>query len=241
MRKPHAEKRTTIDTDYVTHFRARMNALPEYYPPELVFNMSETCRRLYEAPRGVLEEKGKETVKLRSHESVKTSFTAFGPIVCSGDKLPLWVIAKGEAQLSEAKFESHPEIIIKHAESIWATENLIIEYLQWLHAEIAGGHPWTLILDAYPTHHTDVVMVAAEKCDIELLSVPAGGTNEYQPLDYRIFSKLKSRAKAEITRLMAVRGGVDIDHDQSVGNLVRSWNTISGENIHKAWGLPSLA
>jgi hypothetical protein len=79
VRKPHAEKRTTIGTDY-----ARMNALSEDYPPELVFNIDETCWHLYEAPRRVLEENGKETVKLRSHKSEKTIFTVFGAIICSG-------------------------------------------------------------------------------------------------------------------------------------------------------------
>jgi hypothetical protein len=43
MRKPHAERRPTIDTDYVTYFRERMNILPEDYPPELVLNMDERC------------------------------------------------------------------------------------------------------------------------------------------------------------------------------------------------------
>jgi hypothetical protein len=39
MRKLHAGKRTTINADYATYFRERMNRLPEDYPPELVFNM----------------------------------------------------------------------------------------------------------------------------------------------------------------------------------------------------------
>jgi hypothetical protein len=78
-----------------------MNALPENYPPELVFDMHETCWRLYEAPRRVLEEKGKDTVKLRSYKNENTSFAAFGAITCSGDKLPLWVIAKGKTQRSK--------------------------------------------------------------------------------------------------------------------------------------------
>jgi hypothetical protein len=43
-------------------------------------------------------------------------------------------------------------------------------------------------------------MAASEECDIELLFVPAGGTNKYQPLDYRIFGELESRAKAKITK-----------------------------------------
>jgi hypothetical protein len=115
--------------DYATYFRARMNALPKHYPPELVFTMDETCWRLCEALRRVLEKKGKETVKLRPHKSGKTLFTAFGAITCSGDKLSLPVIAKGKTKCSEAKFGSHPGIIIKRAESDWATENPIVEYL----------------------------------------------------------------------------------------------------------------
>jgi hypothetical protein len=55
-----------------------------------------------EASRKVLEEKRKETVKLRLHKSEKTSFTAFGGITSSGDKWPVWVIAKGKTKSSEA-------------------------------------------------------------------------------------------------------------------------------------------
>jgi hypothetical protein len=40
---------------------------------------------------------------------------------------------------------------------------------------------------------------------------------------------------------MAIRGAVNIGHDQSAGILVRCGNTTSSENIRKAWGLPSLA
>jgi hypothetical protein len=114
-----------------------MNRLRDDYPPELVFNTDETRWRPYEAPRRVLEEKGKETVKLCSHQSEKTSFTAFGGITCSGDELPLWVIAKGKTKRSETKFGSHPGIISTHAESGWATANLIVEYRQWPLASLA--------------------------------------------------------------------------------------------------------
>jgi hypothetical protein len=47
MRKPHAEKPTTRDVDHATYFRERTNIFPEDHPPELVFNMDETCWRLY--------------------------------------------------------------------------------------------------------------------------------------------------------------------------------------------------
>jgi hypothetical protein len=78
------------------------------------------------------------------------SFTALGGIMCGGDKLPLWGIAKEKTKCSEAKSGFHPGIIIKHAESSWATGNLIVESLQWLYAEIAGGQPCALNIDVYP-------------------------------------------------------------------------------------------
>jgi hypothetical protein len=56
-----------------------------------------------------------------------------------------------------------------------------------------------------------LVMAAAEECDVELLSLPAGGTNECQSFGYCVFAELKSRAKAEITRLMAICGAVNIN------------------------------
>jgi hypothetical protein len=84
-------------------------------------------------------------------------------------------------------------------------------------------------------------MAAAEEWNTELLFGPAGGTNGYQPLDYHIYWELKLRSKAEITRLMALRHGVNIACDQGVSISAGSWDTISSESIRKAWRLPSLA
>jgi hypothetical protein len=112
--------------------------------------------------------------------------------------------------------------------------------LEWLHWEIAGGCPCVLILDVYPAHRTEVLVNAAGERDIELLFVPAGGTSECQLLDSRIFGELKSLAKAEITRLMALDGGVDVNHDQAVTILERCWHSISASSVRKAWGLPGL-
>jgi hypothetical protein len=84
MRRPHAEKFSTIDDGYTNYFCERTRTLQEDSPPELVFNMEETCWRLFEALRMVLEEKGKETVKLRSERSEKTSSNASGRITLMG-------------------------------------------------------------------------------------------------------------------------------------------------------------
>jgi hypothetical protein len=64
------------------------------------------------------------------YKSEKISFTAFGGTTSSGDKRPLWVIAKGKAKPREAKRRPRLGIIITHAKSGWATENFIVGYLQ---------------------------------------------------------------------------------------------------------------
>jgi hypothetical protein len=64
LRTPHHERRTTLDDRVVASFLDRLNSLSNDYPMDLVFNMDETCWRLFETRRKVLAEKGTETVKL---------------------------------------------------------------------------------------------------------------------------------------------------------------------------------
>jgi hypothetical protein len=148
--------------------------------------MDETCWCHFEAPRKILEEIGKETVKLRSKQNKEPSFTASEGIRCSGNKLSLWVIAKGKTARMEARFGTHPQVIMKYPESGWPTNNLIVQDLHWLQTETADGCPCLLILDLHPVQRTEAVVFTAEECDTEFLFVLAGGTSECQLLDCRI-------------------------------------------------------
>jgi hypothetical protein len=98
LRTSHQERRTALDESYATYFPNRLNDLANDYPLGLIFNMDETCWRIFEAPRKVLTEKGAETVKLLTPTNEKTSFTAIGAISAAGEKLALWVLAKGKTQ-----------------------------------------------------------------------------------------------------------------------------------------------
>jgi hypothetical protein len=235
LRTPHHERRTTLDEDYTTYFLERLGTLPDTYPPECVFNLDETSWRLFEGPRKVLAEKGSETVKLRSKTSEKTSFTAIGAISAAGEKLPLWVLAKGKSPRCEHKFGTHPDIVVQHTPSGWATDTIIARYIEWLSREITRGLPSILVLDVYPSHRTDLVIETAAANDVELLFVPAGATGRFQPLDRRVFGELKARARAEFGRRMWRAHGADIDHNEGLEILRRCWNAIPPENVRKAW------
>ena len=237
LRSPHHERRTALDEDYSAYFLRRLDTLSNNYPPDLVFNMDETCWRLFEAPKKVLAEKGAETVKLSSRTSEKTSFTALGAISAAGDKLPLWVLAKGKTRRCEHKFGNHQDILIRHTESGWATERIITSYIEWLAREVAHGSPSILVLDVYPSHRTDLVVDTAAANDVELLFVPAGATGRFQPLDRRVFGELKARARAEFGRAMWRAGAAEVDYDESLRILARCWASIPTENIRQAWNV----
>ena len=64
-----------------------------------------------------------------------------------------------------------------------------------------------LILDVYRAHFTESVRKHAENLNIELIPIPAGMTDEMQPLDLRIFGPLKRYA----TRLFRLRLRIDPD------------------------------
>jgi hypothetical protein len=208
------------------HFLERLNSFSKDYSPALVFNMDETCWRLFEAPGGMLAEKGTGTVKLTSKMNEKTSFTAIGAISAAGGKLPLWILAKGRTQRCEQKFGTHPNVLVSHTDSGWVTENLVVASIQWLSREIANGSPCALILDVYPTHRTDFVKATAAANNVELLYVPAGGIGRFQTMDRGILGELKSRVRAEFGRYMWRSGGDEIDYDESVQILARCWNAI---------------
>jgi hypothetical protein len=112
-----------------------------------------------------------------------------------------------------------------------------VAYIEWLHREVADGHPCVLVLDVYPSHRTERVFATAESNDVELLFVPAGDTGRFQPLDRRVFGELKSRARAEFGRRLWLAGGADIDYETSVHILVTSWNAIPTTNIKNAWNV----
>jgi hypothetical protein len=43
LRTPHHERRSIFDENYVDYFLKRLNSLSKDYPPEVIFNVDETC------------------------------------------------------------------------------------------------------------------------------------------------------------------------------------------------------
>jgi hypothetical protein len=234
LRTPHPERRTDRDEDQVSHFLQRLEEVKATYPLSRIYNCDETCWRCIVGPKKVYAEKGSTTVKLKGFRSVKTSCTAIGTMTAAGGKLPLWVILKGLTDRSLVKCGLHPKSILTHTDNGWTTENIMLEYLNWIHLK-SDNQPCALISDVYASHRTDKVNAFAAEKGIELLFVPAGGTSRFQPLDVRIFGELKVRAREKFTRLAWARGEWEGTFDEAITILEQTWSMISPDNVKKAW------
>jgi hypothetical protein len=82
---------------------------------------------------------------------------------------------------------------MRHTESVWATENGIVEFVEWMHSDIAERSACALILDVYDSHRTDRVIATAGVNEVGLLFVLVGGTGRFQPMHRRIFEDPKAQ------------------------------------------------
>jgi hypothetical protein len=126
---------------------------------------------------------------------------------------------------------------MQHSETGRATENVIIEFIEWLHHDVTESSPSALVLDVYPSHRTERVIATAEANNVELLFVPPGGTGRFQPMDRRIFGGVKARARAEVGRRLQFEGFETIDYAISVQIPRKCWTSIPSANVRKAWNV----
>jgi hypothetical protein len=88
------------------------------------------------------------------------------------------MIAKGKTPRKEAKFGTHPRVIMKHAERGLSTDNLIVRYSLWLQTYIANGCPCLFILDVYPVHRTEGLVIKPKNVTSNSSSCqPVGGAS----------------------------------------------------------------
>ena len=85
--------------------------------------------------------RGSDEVQFQMKDDPKKSLTVIACCSRDGERLPLWVIAKGKTQICERKYRDdtrlrhfiqHKEVYTDHSESGWSDQNLMIRYLQFL-------------------------------------------------------------------------------------------------------------
>jgi hypothetical protein len=179
-------------------------------------------------------------------------------------KLPLYLIAKGTTPLCERQLGNHEQYqwFPLHSKSGWSKKDTMIQYLSSLRkyydttfTDKPGYHgmdellkdadPATLdlshvthidlIWDCYAAHRDATVKEAASRLGINLYYVPAGGTDEFQPLDIKVFGALKATARKVWNQRYINDSSVPQNKVAAVQILLGCWEDLEPASINAAW------
>ena len=242
MRKPHVKRRTKVNDSRVTEYLNELQLVKMQMPPRLVINVDETCWRLANGSLRTLAPLGADDVRVLSKCDPKSDVTVIAACCASGHRLPLWVLARGKTDVCEEKFRCHEKLrrfigrklFIDHSERGWSTSEVMHRYLSWL-KELNGGRMLHVVWDLHSSHRDQELRDWATANDIGLTFVPAGQTDEWQPLDRKLFGSLKTRAQKRLEDMMVDREFVSMDIIDAIVILLESWELITPEEVERAW------
>ena len=224
---------------FESSFVNKIQKLKKECDNDYIINIDETSWQLF--PKNILvwQNKGEDhNVCYMNKANPKDCLTVMAGISASGTKIPLMFVATGTTERCEngQLGDVHPHWHV-HSESGWVTEEVFLQYLQLLREHFGGvdGKKLYLILDVYPSHRTDDVKNFAAGLNMELIFVPAGMTDEFQPLDRAVFGCLKAYAKRLFRNRVKEDRNVVRKKKDAVEDMIRAWENLPLRIIEKAW------
>ena len=210
----------------------------------MIYNCDETAWKMF--PNGILTWaiKGAEGVPIPITRDEKECLTALATIRADGTKLPLMILARGKTQaVEETQLGDVGFHLTGHCESGWMTQENFEKYLKWIRQESGHDDKIYLILDLYPVHWTNETKEMAAGCNIELMFIPAGCTDQLQPLDVRCFGALKATARRvfrqNYTHDMFGDPAKKLTKQSMVQSLTYAWEHLDTSIIEEAWSVYS--
>jgi hypothetical protein len=202
-----------------------------------IINCDETAWQV--VPNGMLTwaPVGADGVSVELNANEKETITVLASITAARTKLPLQFVAKGRTTRAERSqcgdLENHE---VTHSDSGWTTTTTFIEYLKWLRGIYGPGPDLHLILDLYSVHRSQKVREEAAALGIHLYFIPAGFTDELQPLDRYVFGVLKAMCRRMFHRFVEIEGST-VRKPNAVEFMCRAWAEVHENVIRKAWGI----
>jgi hypothetical protein len=132
---------------------------------------------------------------------------------------------------------SSGRLFVTHSKSGWMDKSIAERYIVWLNERRRG--PVTLIWDQYSGHKGDPVEAMAADNDVQLIYIPAGQTDYWQPLDRRIFGNLKARARGCFNEAHVGYEMPEINMMWALRCLLQCWRAITREEILGSWSIYS--
>ena len=243
LRVPHVRRRTAPDDEKVAEFLLNVDAVRDQFPENLIFNVDETCWRLLNGPVKTLAATGQEEVAVDSACNPKTDITVIAAVTKAGDRLPLYLLAKGKTPRCMDKYRNSPvlrrhfasgSLTIDYSRTGWSDREVMTRYLAWLR-QLAGNRLINVMWDVHASHRHADVRDWASAHSVGLTFIPAGQTGTWQPLDRRLFGSLKARATRILNESMIDESFEDHDMNRAISVLVQAWQEMGREEIRHAW------
>ena len=170
---------------------------------EPIINADETGYQILPSSIKTWAIKNSSNVSINVADSDKDRLCIMASITADFEKLPLFIIGKGERK--EDVEEELGEMIEgnEFTFSVKSYMNSICfcEYLEFLRKLYPENQTIHLIVDSYSSHTSTVSKEKAESLNIKLYFIPSHFTDTLQPLDIAIFAPLKSKANKMIRRI----------------------------------------
>jgi hypothetical protein len=242
-RRFHAKRRDPkASKDDIAAWVAQIQALLEDNAHNLVVNCDETAWMVI--PSGLLTwaPVGADGVTVNINANDKECVTVLASITAAGNKLPLLAIAQGKTtKVEETQLGSDETMVCAHSKSGWTTIKTFRQYLDWLamyyEDEIAAGYWIQLILDLYPVHRSDQIKKYAKARHIRLWFIPAGFTDELQPLDRAVFGAMKAMFRRLFEEVWRGTPDKRASRLAAIQLLKEIWQTLSVNSIRKGWSI----
>ena len=230
-RRAHLKRRCVVDPRDGRDWTSYVQALLRSKDNHTILNCDETFWRVFPGPLLTWADTNSENVTIDINGSEKQGLTVLATIAADNTKLPLFFIATGKTETVErTQINPQPGDWTAHTENGWQTSQSFQKYLMHLR-ELYGDDPLDLILDLHSSHRTNDVKILAASLDITLHYIPAGMTDELQPLDRRVFGALKSAAR----KLFRERRLMKRTLRDACDDLRKAWQRLGTDTLEEAW------
>ena len=236
-RRAHQKRRCPTSQEHVGVFIDTMRELMATKDHERIINADETFWRTVPGDLRTWGRRGSQGIQLHADGSEKEGITVLAAVSAARTKLPLQIIASGKTERCEQQLGDTAHHLKAHSKKGWSTGETFRLFLMSLRERFADDDPIWLVLDCSSAHRDPQTKTLARSLNINLIFIPAGFTDELQPLDRAIFGVLKSHLRRLWRERFTDNPEAKFTKRVAVELLIPAWERISPELIAKSWAI----
>lgn len=236
----HYKRRPSVSQEEKNKWVQLIKELLNNNAHDRIVNCDETSWKA--CPNGILTwaEKGTDGIKIEVNSNEKECITAMASIKADGTKIPLFILAHGKTPRCEtSQIGDISHHMSTYSENGWMTNDTFYQYLLFLRQHFGDEEVIHLILDTYTANVGEQIKNLAETLNIKLYYIPPGLTDEFQPLDRRVFGCLKATARSLFRKDYNYSRLTKFTKKVSVSYLIYAWEHLTADVILESWDIYS--